>query len=120
MQASCTEELVKFTIKPVRPRPQISPAILGLNFMLSRVSRRIAFFPVRNRSTQRADTAWEIMVARAAPLTPIPMPKIIMGSSTMFSTAPMAMVIMPVLPKPWELIKAFIPRLIIIKMVPAE
>ncbi len=36
--------------------------------------RRVVFFPVRNRTTQMPETAWEITVAKAAPSTPISRP----------------------------------------------
>ena len=38
----------------------------------------------------------------------------------MFSAAPMITVSMPVRPKPWELMKGFIPRLIMTKTVPSR
>ena len=58
------------------------------------------------------------MVARAAPLTPIFSPKMKMGSKTILHTAPMATVSIPVLAKPWAVIKAFMPKVSCTKMVP--
>ena len=81
-------------------------------------SLRMAFFPVRNFSTHRAEHPWEITVARAAPRTPMSSMKIKMGSSTMLTAAPTATVIMPIRLNPWALMKGFIPRLIITNRVP--
>ena len=81
-------------------------------------SRRLVFFPVRNSSTQAQDRAWEMMVARAAPWTPMSKPKIRIGSRTMLVTAPMSTESIPVFAKPWAVIKAFMPRVSWTKMVP--
>ncbi|CUP94961.1 Uncharacterised protein [Flavonifractor plautii] len=43
-----------------------------------------------------------------------------MGSSTMFTAAPRATVIIPMLLKPWALMKGFIPSPIITKRVPSR
>ena len=61
----------------------------------------LVFFPVRNLSTHTADTAWDKMVARAAPWTPMPKAKMKMGSSTVFRMAPISTVFMPTTVKPW-------------------
>ena len=58
------------------------------------------------------------MVASAAPRTPIPKPKMKMGSSTMLATAPMSTVAMETVENPWEVIKKFRPSEISTKMVP--
>ena len=75
-------------------------------------------FPVRNLRTHRADTAWERMVARAAPCTPISKPKIKTGSSTMLHTAPMMTVSMETVEKPWVVMKLLSPRENCTAMVP--
>ena len=62
-------------------------------------------FPTRKRTTHTADTAWAMTVARAAPCTPMPKPKMNTGSSTMLMTAPMITVAMAVVEKPWEVMK---------------
>ena len=59
-------------------------------------------------------------MARAAPRTPISRAKMKMGSSTMFTAAPRATVIIPMRLKPWALIKGFMPRPIITKRVPSR
>ena len=72
-----------------------------------RSSRRrchLVFFPVRNFSTHTADTAWDKMVARAAPCTPMPKAKMKMGSSTVLRMAPMSTVFIPTTVKPWAVI----------------
>ena len=57
-------------------------------------------FPERKRIAQTALTAWEMIVARAAPLTPIWKPKMKIGSRTMFVTAPMMTVSILILENP--------------------
>ena len=88
--------------------------------MDSLFSFRTAFFPVRNLRTQSAEQIWEIIVAIAAPLTPIWNTKIKTGSRIKFITAPMRTVSIPMLPNPWQLIKGFRPREIITAGVPAR
>ena len=57
-------------------------------------SRSLVRLPRRKERTHRAETPWARMVARAAPFTPMPNPKMKMGSSTMLVTAPMTTVAM--------------------------
>ena len=57
-------------------------------------------------------------VATAAPLTPIPSPKIRTGSRMILRTAPRSTVSIPVFPNPCALIKLFMPRLTITNSVP--
>ena len=61
-------------------------------------------------TTQTHETHCEITVASAAPLTPILSPKINIGSSTIFDTAPIITVTMPIFAKPCAVINAFMPR----------
>ena len=72
--------------------------------------RRTVFLPKRNATTQMHETHCEITVASAAPLTPILSPKINIGSSTIFDTAPIITVTMPIFAKPCAVINAFMPR----------
>lgn len=51
-----------------------------------------------------ADNNWEIIVARAAPCTPMLNTKMKIGSRMMFATAPKITVIIPMRPNPWELV----------------
>ena len=83
-------------------------------------SFRMARLPVRNLSTHTAEQAWAMMVARAAPRTPMSRAKMKMGSSTMFTMAPSPTVIMPVAPKPWDVMKGFMPRPIMTNTVPSR
>ena len=76
------------------------------------------FFPKRKESTQAQEIAWERIVARAAPRTPRSKPKIKTGSRIIFATAPMSTENMPVLAKPWAVMKVFMPSVICTKMVP--
>ena len=107
-------------IKGAIPRASTCPEWGVHSFKLGRLILRMVFFEQRKATTQTADTAWERMVARAAPCTPIPSPKMKMGSRMMLSTAPMRTVTIPVPANPWELMKAFIPRLVCTKRVPSR
>ena len=78
----------------------------------------MALFPVRKASTQAADSPWENTVAKAAPRTPMWNTKMRTGSRAMFTAAPSSTVIMPTRPKPWALMKGFIPRLTMTNRVP--
>ena len=82
-------------------------------------SRHFVFFPSKNRSTHTMDTAWDKMVARAAPRTPKSRPKIKMGSRIVFKMAPMRTVFILTVVKPWAVINAFMPRVISTKAVPS-
>ena len=79
---------------------------------------KTAFFPQRNLNTHTAEQNCEMIVATAAPRTPICNPKINNGSRTIFNTAPIRIVNIPVFPNPWLLIKGFIPSVIITNSVP--
>ena len=74
--------------------------------------------PHKKRTTHTAETAWAVMVARAAPFTPIFRPKIRMGSRTILTTAPIITEAIPTVEKPWEVIKKFRPRASSTKMEP--
>ena len=111
-------ELVKDMTKPEVPRAIILFTLLSCKWKDSFFSFRIAFWPVRNLSTQQADKTWEMTVAIAAPLTPIFSLKMKIGSRIMLASAPRITVIIPIRPKPWALIKGFMPRLIMTKMLP--
>ena len=68
--------------------------------------------------TQSAEASWEITVASAAPLTPMSSAKMKIGSSTMFRTAPISTVSMPLFANPCALMKPFMPREIITNTLP--
>ena len=82
------------------------------------LNRSTVFSPRRNDSTHTQDTACEMTVATAAPLTPILRAKMNTGSSAMFKTAPMSTVYMPVFAKPCAVMKALRPSVICTKIVP--
>ena len=114
----CTALLVTDIMNPEVPRTEIfftSPPCRRIEALVRGI---MAFFPVRKRKTQTAETNCDRMVARAAPWIPIFRPKIKTGSRIRFRTAPMETVSIPVTPKPWALMKLFIPRLIMTKTVP--
>ena len=73
---------------------------------------------IKKRNTQMAERNCENMVAKAAPFTPICSRKMKIGSKIILVMAPTKIVIIPMRPKPWELIKLFIPKLIITKTLP--
>ena len=64
------------------------------------------------------ETHWLMMVARAAPFTPIPKPKIKIGSRMIFNTAPSTTTHILTVVLPWAVIKAFIPSVIWTNSVP--
>ena len=91
-------------IKGDSPRARQGRNTFGRGRRSSLRSRHLVFGPVRKRSTHAAETAWERIVARAAPRTPRPKPKMKMGSSSVFSPAPMRTVFMLTVVKPWAVI----------------
>ena len=87
------------------PRASTGASTLQLGRRYCRWRRSLVRFPSRNHTTHTADTPWAVMVARAAPFTPMPKPKMNTGSSTMLITAPMSTVAMPMVEKPWAVMK---------------
>ena len=77
-------------------------------------------FPRRNHSTKAQEAIWEITVAMAAPLTPMPSTKINTGSRAMLAAAPMITENIPVLANPWQMINWHIPVEISANTVPAR
>ena len=59
-----------------------------------------------------------MIVARAAPFTPMPNPKIKIGSKMMLQTAPMVTVSILVFENPWAVMNMFMPNVIWTKIVP--
>ena len=63
-----------------------------MHFTGERLKKSLPSFTVwkRNRYSRatKKESAWEMVVAQAAPATPMPNPKIKMGSKTVFTTAP--------------------------------
>ena len=82
------------------------------------LSRRTVLLPQRNEMTHAQDTACEMIVASAAPFTPMPSANMNTGSSTMLSTAPIITVFMPTFAKPCAVIKELRPSVICTKIVP--
>ena len=75
-------------------------------------------FPLRNFSTHRAPTAWLMMVAVAAPFTPIFSTKIKIGSRMMLHTAPITVVSILKAAKPCVVTKGFMPSTISTNTLP--
>ena len=107
-------------IKGDKPRARQGSTTLARGRRFSRRRRHLVLGPVRNRSTHAADTAWDRMVAMAAPRMPSAgrpnQPKIRMGSSTRLVTAPATSVSMlpKVLPTDcknrWYMVPTKVPR----------
>ena len=87
-------------IKGDSPRAREGRKTAGTGRRFSRRRRQRVVDPVRNRSTHRAETAWDRMVARAAPRTPISSTKMKMGSRMVFRMAPIRTVFMLTVVKP--------------------
>ena len=81
--------------------------------------RQMVRLPSKKLTTHAQLTAWLSTVARAAPRTPIEKPKMKMGSSTMLHTAPINTDSIPVLEKPWAMIKEFMPSVSCTNTVPS-
>ena len=106
-------------IKLDSPRARLGRMIFFSRRIYFLLILRWVFFPIRKASTHMQDRAWERTVARAAPRTPIPNVKIKIGSRIILVTAPISTESIPVLAKPWAVIKEFIPRVIWTKIVPS-
>ena len=114
----CTRLFVMDMVNPDIPRPTMRSSRPASSFMAEGRSFSMVRLPVRKARIHRADSICERMVARAAPLTPMWKTKIKTGSSTILVTAPKSTVIIPTVPKPWELIKLFMPRPVMTKILP--
>ena len=91
-------------MKGEAPRARAGSTTLAWGRRCSRRRCHLVLLPVRNFSTHTAETAWDRMVARAAPRTPMPKAKMKMGSSTVLRIAPISTVFMPTTVKPWAVI----------------
>ena len=105
-------------INVAEPRATQGNTSAGAMRIFSFFSRSMVLGPVRNRSTQTQERHWEIMVARAAPRTPIFSAKINSGSSTILATAPISTVRIPIWAKPCAVMKAFMPSVNCTNTVP--
>ena len=72
----------------------------------------------KNQTTKKDDMACEMIVAKAAPCTPIEKTKIKIGSKIQFKIAPIKTESILIFVNPCAEIKAFIPNAIITKIVP--
>ena len=109
---------VESMTKVEMPSASTGMMIFPSSFMSSLRILRMVLGPVRKRMTQMAPTAWLSTVAMAAPFTPMPSPKMRMGSSTMLITAPITVVSILILAKPCAVMKVFMPSTISTQMVP--
>ena len=104
MQTTWTMLLVMDIMKLESPRAAISRMVFRHGRMQDTRMRRIAFGLVRKCTVHMAEASWDMTVAMAAPRIHIPMVKMKRGSRMIFSTAPMRVVTIPILAKPWALI----------------
>ena len=107
-------------IKGDTPSAAMLPTVFAFRRIYFLRIRMTLFFEVRNHITQRALTAWEMIVASAAPRTPIPAAKIRIGSSTMLITAPISTENMAILAFPCPLINVLSPTANCTNMVPIK
>jgi len=91
---------------PKARQGRITGTLTGRN---DRFKRSSVFFPVRKWMIQMVENAWEMMVAQAAPRTPMPRAKMNTGSRMQFEIAPISTENIPVVVYPWAMINAFIP-----------
>ena len=109
---------VAIITKVETPSPRQGPMTFPTSGMFFTLRRSLVRLPVKKRSTHTAPTAWLMTVAVAAPRTPILRAKIRMGSRMMLHTAPITVVIMLNVAKPWVVTKGFMPITMSTKMVP--
>ena len=105
-------------INVATPRARQGRMIFGVSPRFFFLIFRNVLFPHRKLTTQIQESAWEMIVASAAPFTSISRPKIKIGSRMIFATAPISTESIPVFANPWAVINAFIPRVISTKIVP--
>ena len=118
LQATCTKKLVPCIIKFAVPNFIIDFVISHLILICCKCRRRLACLENKNFNTQQQEKNCEIIVAKAAPATPISITKIKIGSKIIFVIAPIIIDNIPILGKPCALIYPFIPEVIIEKIVP--
>ena len=87
---------------------------------LARQSRILPLLPVKKRSTHRQEKPWEMIVASAAPRTPMPSAKMNSGSSAIFSAAPMTTENIASLAKPCAEMKGLSPSTSCTNTVPSR
>ena len=104
--------------KVEHPSARLGKTIFACNPKFSFLIFRCVLLPNRKAKTHMHDIACERIVARAAPLTPIPNPKMKMGSRMILATAPIKTESIPVLANPCAVMNAFIPRVSWTKIVP--
>ena len=107
--------LVTLKQKPLTPNFSILDRSEGTTLSLfSFISSPL----IRNNTTHRAEQPWLITVAAAAHFTPIRNKKMKMGSSIIFTKAPIMTVAIPTTAWPWAVMKGLAPKEIRTKGVP--
>ena len=105
-------------IKGDTPSADMLPIRRISGFILHILMRRLVFGEKRNRITHAADRNWDIIVATAAPLTPMLSPNIRTGSSAILTTAPMRTEIIATEDLPCAVMNILSPTAICTKIVP--
>ena len=105
-------------INVASPSARLGNIILASSFIFFLCIFKNVFFPNKKLTTQMHEHACDIIVASAAPRTPICNPKIKIGSSTMLITAPISTDNIPVFANPCAVINAFNPSVNCTKIVP--
>ena len=100
---------VEIITKEETPNARQGRMTLSRGRRLGSRSRSRVRSPQRKRMTHTALTPWLRTVATAAPDTPMFRPKMRMGSRMMLHTAPITVVNMLNLAKPWVVMKGFMP-----------
>ena len=100
------------------PRAKHGPYIFHWIFIYFAFIFRAVRFPVRNLMTHAAERACEIIVAKAAPCTPISKPKINIGSRIILATAPITTLTILIPANPCVVIKELSPKAICTNRVP--
>ena len=102
------------------PRASIEPTTFQSMRIYRVSSLSDAFFDDKNPTIQAALQACEIMVASAAPFTPMPKVKMNNGSRPMLSTAPISTEYMAMAGRPCVLMNVLSPTDVSTNMVPAR
>ena len=105
-------------IKSEEPRATQGRIIFAYSLRFSGFILRKVFLPNKKLKTHIHDKVCEIIVASAAPRTPIFIPNINTGSRTIFATAPIKTDNMPVFANPCAVINAFMPSVSCTNIVP--
>ena len=118
MNANVIAASVAFMTNGETPRETIGMIIFLSNLIFLGLSLIMDFLPERNVTTNKADAAWLMTVAIAAPDAPMPNTNMNIGSNMMFSAAPITTVIILIVVFPCAEMKGLRPSVRSTKGVP--